>query len=152
MANIQKMFNEEIRRLAKKEAKAAAEPLQSQIVKLRQIVRRQNEQISQLQRGTKVDAAPAVVPDAAEPAEERTKIRMTSARIKKIREQCDVTQGQFAQLLGVSISSVSKWEIDCATPRADVKARIAAFGKMGKRELQKRLEELTKTDAPAESE
>ena len=145
MANIQKMFNEEIRRLAKKEAKAATGPLQSQIVKLRRIVRQQNEQIGQLQQGTQTGVVPVTASDTAEPVGERTKIRMTCARIKKIREQLGVTQGQFAQLLGVSLSSVSKWEIDCASPRADVKARIAVLGKMGKRELQKRLEELNQT-------
>lgn len=148
MASIQKMFSEEIRRLAKKEIKAATEPLRTQIVTLRKKVSEQNALIKQFSKPEK-----ALVPAAAseeESGEEGRKTRMPSARIRKIRQQLGLTQMQLAQLLNVSHSAVVKWEIDKASPRSETKAKIAALGKAGKRELKKRLDVLKVNSEPKE--
>lgn len=151
MTNIQRMLSDEIRRLAKKEVKAATEPLRVQITSLREQVRQYKKQMDNLPREAKAeisDTTDSVVPSAEEPAR---KIRMTSGRIKKIRGLLGLTQCQMAQLLGISHSSVVKWEIDKASPRTALKEKIVRLSKMGKRELQKRLEETMPSDKPNET-
>lgn len=151
MASIQKIFNEEIRRLAKKEIKAATEPLRTQIVTLRKKVGEQNALIKQLSKPEKAAAqAAASAVSEEESGEEGKKTRMPSARIRKIRQQLRLTQMQLAQLLEVSHSAVVKWEIDKASPRSETKAKIAALGKIGKRELKKRLDDLSGNSEPKE--
>lgn len=138
MANIQKTFNEEIRRLAKKEVKTATEPLRSQIMGLKKQVRLQKEQIAKLSKATPVPAP--TVETAVSDEEPKVKIRMTSARFKKIRAKLGVTQMQMAKLLETSHSSVVNWENNVAIPRQPMRETIVAVSKLGKRELQKRLE------------
>lgn len=152
MANTQKKFNEEIRCLAKKETKAATRSLQSQVVNLRQTVRQRNEQTGHLQEEKKAEVSSPAGPDTDEPVNDCTKIRMSSARVRRIRERLGVTRNQFAHLLCVSITSVCKWEVNCVMPRPDMKARIAALGKMGKRELKKRLKDLAQAGVPVKDE
>lgn len=146
MANIQKIFNEEIRRLAKKEVKSATGPLRSQIAQLRKQVAEQKQLIKKLEQNPSSSAES--VPSANNDDASFKKLRMSSARIRKIRKICGVTQAQMAQLLGVSHSAVVKWEIDKAQPREGMKANIVALVKMGKRELRKRLEALSAPNAP----
>lgn len=38
------------------------------------------------------------------------------ARVKKLRGAADLTQEQFAALLGVTFSTVNRWENDKSTP------------------------------------
>lgn len=140
MTNIQKMFSEEIRRLAKKEVKAATEPLKTQITSLRKQVAQQKLQLQSMGQTQKPDASAPV--EVQENGEKAKKFRMPGARIKKIRIHCGLTQAQMAKLLGASHSAVVKWENNGASPRGDMKGKIAELGKLGKRELQKRLEAL----------
>lgn len=139
MASIQKMFNEEIRRLAKKEAKAATEPLRILIGNLRKQVYQQKETIKKMQNGGVAPGKDDSIDDDMESKE--TKFRMPSARIRKIRLKCGLTQFQMAHLLGVSHTSIVNWEVGKSSPRKETKASIAALAKLGKREIQKRLEE-----------
>lgn len=141
MANIQKILSEEIRRLAKKEIKSAAEPLRKQVTALKQQIRQQKELITKLSTPPKTGAsADTAVKESAD--EPKVKIRMTSARFKKIRLQLGITQVQMAQLLETSHSSIVNWENGKAKPRLPMCEKIIALGKIGKRELQKRLETL----------
>ena len=41
---------------------------------------------------------------------------MTSKEIKELREKIDATQTEFARALGVSFSTISRWENDEAQP------------------------------------
>lgn len=145
MVNIQKLFNEEIRRLAKKEIKTAADPLRKQIIVLKQQVRQQKELITKLSKAPKSEASNTVT--AEESAVEPTvKIRMTNIRIRKIRILLGLTQEQMAQLLETSHSSVVNWESGKVKPRRAMQEKIVALGKIGKRELQKRLGELNRPE------
>lgn len=139
MPSIQKMFCEEIRRLAKKEAKAATEPLRTQIANLRLQIHKQKGLIRDMSLTAKGDFA-AEGP-ASESSEELSKqIRMNGARIKKIRHQFGITQFELARLLNISHSAVVKWECDKATPRNETKVKIVSISKMGKRKIQQCLD------------
>lgn len=42
---------------------------------------------------------------------------MDSKRVKRLRERLNLTQNEFAQLLGVARESVARWEAGMAKPR-----------------------------------
>ena len=46
-------------------------------------------------------------------------------KLSKLRKECNYTQEQFAEILGVSRQSVSKWESDIAYPETDKLIRIS---------------------------
>ena len=46
-------------------------------------------------------------------------------KLSKLRKESNYTQEQFAEILGVSRQSVSKWESDIAYPETDKLIRIS---------------------------
>ena len=50
-----------------------------------------------------------------------------SARIKKIRLDAFMSQQEFAKVLGVSFTTVNRWENNKALPRFEAMKAIAAF-------------------------
>lgn len=60
---------------------------------------------------------------------------ITPERLKKIREQWDMTQAQFAELLSVSKDTYRRWEMTGASAvqmPAPVAAHVATIGKLKK--------------------
>lgn len=78
---------------------------------------------------------------SAERNDLRAGFRFSANRLIALREKVGITQAQMASLLGVSYQSVHKWEKGDAKPRAAQLQGIASVAKMGKREIQKKLEE-----------
>lgn len=138
MSDIRKVMNEEIRRLAKKEVKAALAPVLSANSALRKRVAEQEKRIRQLEAMAAKAAAqaPAPAPGKAEVVKEK-QIRLTPARIRKIRTKLAISQAQFAKILGVNTQSVNFWENGKTTPRPLLKKEMAAIRDMGKREIAK---------------
>ena len=56
--------------------------------------------------------------------EERTPLQI---RIKALRENMDLTQSQYAEVLGVSRSTVKGWETGVNKPEADMLEKMADF-------------------------
>ena len=138
MSDIRKVMNEEIRRLAKKEIKIALAPILATNSALKKRVAEQEKRIRQLEARTVQAAAqaPSAAPGKAEDAKEK-QIRLTPARIRKIRTKLAISQAQFAKILGVNTQSVNFWENGKTTPRALLKKTMAAIRDMGKREIAK---------------
>ena len=135
MADIKNVLYEEIRRLARKEVKLAVAPLQAKIVELRQT-------ISALSK--KVKCAPsAPSAEVSKDSDENTdgkkskSFRFKAAAIKKLRAKFDMSQAEFAKLVGVSTLTVSCWELGKTSPRPGAKERLAQLRSMGKREIAK---------------
>jgi len=137
MPDIKNVFASEIRRLAKKEVKAALQPLQEQISKLRKTISEQNAKIKTLEK-----RVPTALPQKKEitPVADDKSVRMSPQWIIKLRQKLGLTQGQFAVLLDTSNFSVSHWELGKTTPRDVFKRKIAALRGIGKRELKRLLE------------
>lgn len=142
MSDIRKVMNEEIRRLARKEIKAVVAPLLAAGAV-------QKKRIAELEKRIKVlEAKPSqkagqpaiVVPEAQEGGKEK-QIRLTAARIRKVRTKLSISQEQFAKILGVNTQSVNFWENGKTSPRLILKKQIAAIRDMGKREIAKILTE-----------
>ena len=143
MPDFKLSFQEEVRRLARKEVKAASETLAAQQKTIRELSKR----IDALEK----KQAAAVVPKADKPAEDVVpaksgKARFSPKTIIKFRKKYGISQKGFAALLGVATFTVSHWELGKNRPRATQVAAISALTKLGKRKVVALLAE----KAPAE--
>lgn len=138
MPDIKTVFSEEVRRLAKKEVKAAVLPLAKTISEQRQIISDLKKRIAVLEKScTAAETVKAPVADTS--AGESKKIRLNAAGIARIRNKLKLTQSEFAKLLGVSTHTVSIWELGKVSPRQETKNAICALRGISKREIKKRL-------------
>jgi DNA-binding transcriptional regulator YiaG len=138
MQDIKSVLASEIRRLARKEVKAAFQPLREQISALKKSVSEQRAKIKTLEK--RAPAAPRRKNEII-PVSEDKAVRISPQWIIRLRQKLGLTQEQFALLLGTSNFSVSHWELGKTTPRDAFKRKIAALRGMGKRELKHLLEE-----------
>ena len=143
MSDFKLTFQEEVRRLARKEVKAASETLAAQQKTIRELTKR-------IEALEKKQAVP-VVSKADKPAEvvapaKSGKARFSPKTIIKFRKKYGISQKGFAALLGVATFTVSHWELGKNRPRATQVAAISALTKLGKRKVVALLAE----KAPAE--
>ena len=138
MPNLQQLLNEEIRRLARKEIRTELVELKTQLTTMRKTIAEQNRRIKALEKIVPLPVKPQ--PSAEVPAEVKP-VRITAARIKKLRDKLGFSQGKFAALLGVNLNSVRYWESGKIEPREVQKRKIATIRDMGKRELAKLMAE-----------
>lgn len=137
MPDIKAVLNEEIRRLAKKEVKAAVLPLMKIIAEQRHAISELKKRVAAMEKNG-VAEKPAKE-SAAETCVESKKLRLNAAGIVKLRTKLKLTQSELAKLVGVSLHTVSFWELGKVSPRAEAKAAICALRTIGKRELKRRL-------------
>ncbi len=137
MAKLQQVLNDEIRRLAHRELSGAIKALKNQLVEMRKTLREQNQRIKTLE---KLQPVPEVKPYALPAAPEKP-VRVTSDRIRKWRMKLNLSQSQYAGLLGVNVLSVNHWESGKTEPRESQKQKIALLRDLGKRELRKLMAE-----------
>ena len=140
MPDVKAVLTEEIRRLAKKEIKAAIEPLQKTLADQKKLISELKKRIAVLENKKAVASVVAV--EKQDDAQEEPKLRLNAAVIVRVRSKLKLTQAEFARLLGVAAHTVSIWELGKVSPRRDAKAAICALRGLGKRELKKRLAEL----------
>ena len=131
MPDFKQTFQDEVRRLARKELKALDEKISEQKKTINALLKRVNE----LEKKQAVPAAAAV--KTAAPAEEDKgrKIRFSAKSLQKFRKKYAISQKALAALLEVTPFTVSHWEIGKNRPRT---AQIEAFYslmKLGKRKL-----------------
>ena len=139
MANFQQILNDEIRRLARKETSGTLKELKAQLVELRRVTAELNRRLKALE-----NAAPkveVVQGECAVQEESPKSVRVTAERITKWRSALGLNKSQYAELLGVNLLSVLRWESGKSVPREEQKRRIVAIRDMGKRELAKLMAE-----------
>ncbi|MBE6363359.1 MAG: helix-turn-helix domain-containing protein [Lentisphaerae bacterium] len=137
MPDIKAVLNEEIRRLAKKEVKAAVLPLVKTIAEQRHAISELKKRIAAMEKSCA--AAKPAEKTVSAPVAENKKLRLNAAGIVRVRTKLKLTQNEFAKLLGVSLHTVSFWELGKVAPRAGAKAAICALRTIGKREIKRRL-------------
>ena len=133
MPDFKATFQEEVRRLVRKEVKAANETIASQKKTINELTRR----IAALEKKqATVVPAPAVAENkpADVPADAR-KARFSPKTIIKFRKKYGISQKGVAALLGVATFTVSHWELGKNRPRATQVAAISALTKLGKRKV-----------------
>ncbi len=135
MPNIQQLMNEEIRRITRKEVKAALVPYLKAQAELRKRLADHEKRIKALEKTVaKLLPAEPLQPIATVSGKP---VRVTGKRIKQLRSKLGLSQGQLAMLLGVNLHSVNHWELGKTDPQEAQKRKIAAIRDMGKRELAK---------------
>ena len=138
MPNLAKTLNEEIRRLARSEAKAAAAPLQKVIAGLRKTVRSLKGQNAALTKQV-AGLTKALPEEVAAKATRPSKPRVTSRSIRAQRKRLGLTIAQFAALVGASGSSIVNWEGGKAKPTKRMVDRLVEIRGLGRRGAKERL-------------
>ena len=147
MANFVKQFQDEIRRLARKETKLDLERLKREQVDLRKALSAARKQLDKLQRDIKRTGrvAPSAASAPSEGGEEEGgRARISGKTVRLMRAKMGITQGEFAKLVGVTGQSIYQWERKegALTFRRGAKERLVALKGVGAREARKRLAEL----------
>ena len=140
MANIGVMLKQEITRLARKETKAAVEPLRKANTAARRELVALRREVADLQRQLKgrVRAAKA----QAAPAGAGTSTRFSAKGLKSLRARTGLSAADFGRLAGASGQSIYHWEAGKTVPGAKQRVALAALRGLGKREALRRLEAL----------
>jgi DNA-binding transcriptional regulator YiaG len=143
MGKIESVMKEEVARLARKEIRASVDPLKKEVVRLRRAVSQMTRTVGELdrdaQRRRKVEIEKLGALKAEE--EEVESARINAKWVQTLRKKLNVSQTELAALLGISVSGVRTWEYDISKPRGKNKAALVALRKLGRRDVQKMLEE-----------
>ena len=149
MPDFKQTFQEEVRRLARKELKALDEKINEQKKTINALQKRVNElEKKQAAPATAVKPAASAV-QAAAPAAEGRKVRFSSKSLVKFRKKFSLSQKALAALLGVTPFTVSHWEIGKNRPRTVQIEAFNALAKLGKRKLFALVAEKAPGELPA---
>ena len=149
MPDFKQTFQDEVRRLARKELKAFEAKINEQKKTISALTKRINE----LEK--KQGVAPAAVKTAAEsvqaiaPAAEGRKARFSPKSLVKFRKKYSLSQKALAILLGVTPFTVSHWEIGKNRPRTNQIEAFSALSKLGKRKVLALVAEKAPEELPA---
>lgn len=149
MPDFKQTFQEEVRRLARKELKALDEKINEQKKTINALLKR----ISELEKKqvSAVAAKPAAAEKAQEaPAQEGRKVRFSPKSLVKFRKKFSLSQKALAILLGVTPFTVSHWEIGKNRPRTVQIEAFNALTKLGKRKLIALVAEKAPGELPAQ--
>jgi DNA-binding transcriptional regulator YiaG len=144
MPDIWKALTDEIRRLARKEAKTAVGTLRKDNAALRHAVADLKRRVVVLEAQCKRPRAGAEKPAAPAPEVKAERARISAEMVQRLRAKLGLTQKDFADLLGVSRVAVRLWEGKTGRLglRGESKAAVVRVRTMGKREAKKRLAEM----------
>jgi DNA-binding transcriptional regulator YiaG len=147
MPNIATILKEEIARISRKQSRTETEQLKkasahyrSEIAQLKRRLQALEQQIKRLGKGSSRGGGAAA---AAEEEEGGRQIRYSAKSLASQRRRLGLSAAALAKLLGVSALSVYKWESGNTRPRQKQIEAIAALRHIGRREAQKRLEEMS---------
>ena len=141
MPNVAQVLKEEITRLARREVRAACNPLRKQIRSLRETVKKQQEIIGRLERSLPKRADVSAVTSALfAPEEEETRARATPTSIRRHRHRLGLSQAALGELLKVSTNSVANWESGASKPRPQHRMALLRLRDLGVRDVASMLE------------
>ena len=145
MSTLMAVMKDEIRRIARKEIRAATAGLKKDqttfrkaVAGLRRQIKAHNYTIRQLlQVATKQAKMAAMAPEAAE----GNKFRVTAKGVRAMRKKLKLSQAQFGKLVGVSGYTVLKWEHGSGPLkfRSQTRRALLAIRGLGVREARLRL-------------
>ncbi len=143
MPNLASVLKEEIRRLARREARAQIGSLKSASAQYRRDIaalkRRVNEQertIARLQKQAATGKA------AAASIENGPFVRFSPDWVANHREKLGLSAADYATLVGVSPITIYSWEKGRSRPKQKQLQAWGAVKKLGKREAWKKLDEM----------
>jgi DNA-binding transcriptional regulator YiaG len=142
MPNLASVLKEEIQRLARKEAKAHAGPLQKAVARYRRDIASLKRQLDDAKkRITYLEAkARDQIAAPADGASVPESARFSTTSVKSQRRRLGFSAKDYGRLIGVSGLTVYNWEQGKSRPRQTQLASLVAVRGIGKREALKRLE------------
>ena len=150
MANLTKVLQEEIRRLARKEVRAqtsatkqAATKHRREIASLKRMVQDLQKRITILQSQENRRAVTRRVSET-----EVKGVRFSARSVRAHRRRLKLSAEDYAKLVGVSMQTIYHWEQGKSRPRRSQLATLIAVRGMGRREALKQLQTL---DSPRHS-
>lgn len=144
MPNFMKLFQEEVRRLARKELKGAFAKTLKGGAELKRTLARVKKRLTAIERNQKQLMRQAGADTASATGElegASPRLRISSTTIRTLRDRLRLTQAEFAKLVGVSGQSVYQWERRGGRLhlRHATIERIREIKGLGAREARKRL-------------
>ena len=172
MPNITTLLNDEIRRLARKEIKSQAEPgdkaagrHKKELAELKKRVNELEKRIHFLTRHDKKQSTKPAKPAKAVRAKPTTGAdgealpRFSPKWVKKHRDKLGMSAADYGLLAGVSGLTIYNWEKGNSNPRTKQLMAWSDIRTLGKREAQKKLDEIKAgggengdTEQPADAE
>lgn len=148
MPNIASLLKEEIARISRKQSRSETEQLKkasahyrSEIAQLKRRIQALEQQIKRL---GKPGRGAGRASDAGEEQDDSGKqIRYSAKSLASQRKRLGLSAAALAKIIGVSALSIYKWESGNTRPRRKQIEAIAGLRHMGRRDVQKRLEELS---------
>lgn len=146
MPNIASLLKDEIARVARKQLRGETETLKKasshyrgEIAQLKRRIEALERQLKRVAKGTSVRAA---APAAAAAESDGRQVRYSAKSLRSQRKRLGLSAADMARLIGVSALSVYKWEGGNTRPRPKQIEAIAGLRDIGRREAQKRLEDM----------
>ena len=148
MPDFKQSFQDEVRRLARKELKALDEKISEQKKTISALQKRVNE-LEKKQAVSASAAAVAPAENAPAPDAKGRKARFSPKSLVKFRKKYAISQKALAKLLDVTPFTVSHWEIGKNRPRPNQIEAFSALAKLGKRKLYALVAEKAPEELPA---
>ena len=149
MPDFKQTFQEEVRRLARKELKAFEAKINEQKKTIAALTKRVND-LEKKQAVVPAAVKPASEPvSAPAPAAEGRKVRFSPKSLVKFRKKYSLSQKALAALLSVTPFTVSHWEIGKNRPRTVQIEAFSALTKLGKRKVLALVAEKAPGELPA---
>lgn len=138
MPNLSTILKAEITRLARKEIKAAIEPVRRANAGHRKEIAELKRLVGSLQRDLRAASRPNRA-RAMDPEASPGNSRFSAKGLKSLRARLGLSAADFGSLIGASGQSIYNWETGKSVPRAAQQAAVASVRGLGKREAAKRL-------------
>jgi len=142
MADVAGVLKAEIVRLSKKAVRQSVAQLQRASATHRYDIAALKKQIADLQKSIAALQRANGKQREVRTDDDTTPRRFSAKGLRALRSRLDLSQEDFARLVGVSAQSVFNWEHEVSRPRPAQVSSIAAIRSIGKREARKRLEAL----------
>lgn len=144
MANLNSVLNERIARIARKQIKAEISTARRLTVQHRRDIAALKRQIAALQKSmSRMERSErrqsGRTPEVASP---REGLRFRADGLRSHRKRLGLSAEDYGRLIGASALSVYHWEAGKSKPRGQSVAKLASVRGMGKRDVQKRLDQL----------
>ena len=140
MSDFKLSFQEEVRRLARKEVKAASETLAAQQKTIREMTKR-IDALEKKQAAAVVPAPSVADAKSADVPADARKARFSPKMIQKLRKKYGISQKAVAAIFGVTPFTVSHWELGKNRPRPNQIATLKSLMKLGRRKFNALLAE-----------
>ncbi|MAE63505.1 MAG: hypothetical protein CMJ18_04475 [Phycisphaeraceae bacterium] len=143
MPNLAAVIKDEIRRLARKEARAETNQLKKQSAQYRAAIAALKRQVDQQAKALAFLEKQERKRVGPEPSKPQTNGARFSARsVSAHRRRLGLSQADYGMLVGVSKLTIYNWEQGNSRPREAALSSLVALRDIGKREALKRLEML----------